>query len=680
MLDLDAQVVRSTVGTAERQYDDAVPATLPDGRYLSVAWMVRSVSGGQTRAMLLRSRAFSTATGRAADVLSIDAFSEYDQVRSELRASGLLSDNVRLLNLYEHYRAHPWGDERGSGEQLEPVTELEVVEIAHPDGSPWRKAYLDAARQVVLNDFLRDDGSVFLRAAPYHIDSAEQLPRELIRVAPSGEILGRFSSLGQWCHRWFEDLTRHDERTFLFTDSRQLVPVLAPIDDPSIHLIAILHSCHLPAPRLWNTPPQQQHRRCLEAIDHVDAFVTLTQRQREDIELVWGQRNNLAVVPSAVEMPAVPTPAPMRDPRRVVVIARLERVKRITHSLRVLERVVSKVPDAHLDIYGSGKLQGKLQALIEERGLSRHATLHGHDPAARETLWSASASLLTSEAEGCPLTISESLSRSCPVVSYDIPYGPREQITDGVDGFLVPDGDIKGAAERIVRLLSSAELVARLGKAGRDKAAEQGEDTYLANWAEVLNSVIERAPRRTRLTSTELTLSARTFRPARIGSIHLRLAGSLTFTGTAPAAGLARAVLTLVAVDEVTGARTPLALTTRDADFSIRFEARLDLRRICAELPADRDATLRLCFNWENSYWETVVTTDRSLHAPGLDSSAAPVVVLRHLPPRPPRHNGRRGPLSRVASLATRVVRRGRKVSDHAPTPHLPPSEETRKF
>ena len=95
--------------SAARPYDDTVPAPLPDGRYLSVAWMVRAVSGGQTRAMLLRSRAFSTATGRPADVLTIDAFSEYDQLRAELRESGLLSDNVRLLNLYEHYRAHAWG-------------------------------------------------------------------------------------------------------------------------------------------------------------------------------------------------------------------------------------------------------------------------------------------------------------------------------------------------------------------------------------------------------------------------------------------------------------------------------------------------------------------------------------------------------------------------------------------
>ena len=32
---------------------------MPQGRYLAVAWMVRAVSGGQTRAMLLRNAAFN---------------------------------------------------------------------------------------------------------------------------------------------------------------------------------------------------------------------------------------------------------------------------------------------------------------------------------------------------------------------------------------------------------------------------------------------------------------------------------------------------------------------------------------------------------------------------------------------------------------------------------------------
>jgi poly(glycerol-phosphate) alpha-glucosyltransferase len=596
--------------------------------------MVRAVSGGQTRAMLQRSCAISKATERPADVLTIDAFSEYDQLRRHLHDSGLLSGGMRLLNLYEHYRVQGWGAETGTGEQLEAPSGLDAVEISHPDGSPWRKAYLDATRQVVLNDFLRPDGTVFLRAAPYHIDSAEQLPRELIRVAPDGEVVGRFSSLGQWCRRWVAELTRQDDRTFLFTDSRQLLPVLAPIDDPSTHLIFVLHNCHVPAPRRWDTPLHQQYRRCLEALEHADAFVTLTQRQRDDIERRWGPRNNMAVVPNVVDLPDIPTPAPPREPHQVVLLARLEKQKRIAHALRVMQRVVREVPDARLDIYGTGKLQHKLQAEIEQRGLGGHATLRGHDPVARERLWSASAFLFTSESEGYPLSTLESMSRGCPVVSYDIPYGPREQITDGVEGFLVADGDIAAAAERVIRLLSSPQLVAQFGLAGRVRAGQHSKEAFLDNWADVLNAVVERAQRRTRLTSTNLSLSVTTLRTRPFGITRLRLRGDLRFTGTTRGPDPGEAVLSLVLVDETTGSRTLLPLTTRYGDCTFDFEATLDLDRISAELSEGRHATLRLCLRWENSYWETTVSSERPLRGRSLDRSAAGVIVVRSSSPQ----------------------------------------------
>ena len=74
---------------------------------------------------------------------------------------------------------------------------------------------------------------------------------------------------------------------------------------------------------------------------------------------------------------------------------------------------------------------------------------------------------MTSSFEGYPLSTLESMSRGCPVVSYDIKYGPREQISDGVEGFLVPAGDVELLAQRVIELLRSPELVRRMSAAAR---------------------------------------------------------------------------------------------------------------------------------------------------------------------------------------------------------------------
>ena len=50
--------------------------------------------------------------------------------------------------------------------------------------------------------------------------------------------------------------------------------------------------------------------------------------------------------------------------------------------------------------------------------------------------------------------------------AYDVPYGPREQISEGVDGFVVPAADIDGAAARVIELLQNPELVTRMEQPG----------------------------------------------------------------------------------------------------------------------------------------------------------------------------------------------------------------------
>ncbi|MCW2810507.1 MAG: hypothetical protein JWP61_965 [Friedmanniella sp.] len=616
-----------------------MPSAFPQGRYLSATGVARPNSGGQTRAMLMRSRLITAATGRPVDVLCFDPSRGYDQVRAAWRRSGLLTEDMQLLNIFEHYRTAGWGDDRGSSEGLAELHGLEAVDKPHPDGSPWSTSYLDpASGRVVVNDYRRADNSVYLRAAPYRTTSPEALPRELIRVSPDGEICGRYTSLTPWYHRWIRELTAEDEQTFLFMDSRYLVPIIAPLTDPAVHLIYVLHNCHLPAPRLWNTPPAPDYQRCLERIADVDAFVTLTQRQREDIELRWGPRTNLAVVPNPVELPTPPTPPRPRDPHRVILIARLERQKRIQDAIQAMRLVVAELPSARLDVYGSGKRQPQLQALIEQTGLSNSVILHGHDPTARDELWAASAFLLTSEFEGYPLATLESLSRGCPVVAYDIKYGPKEQIREGVDGYVVADGDRAAAAARVLRLLRSPALVQTMGEAGRVTAQQHGPDSFLQNWAQVLASVVERSPRRTRLDAVWADV---TVRPAgrwsltRPASPRLVVAGLIHGVSAGGLADPGDAVVTLDVVDDsrVEIASVPVRAVRRGPD--LRFTAAVHLDEVRQAMPESRRPALRLRLTWENSAWESLVRTNRALSdrmvAP---TQAGEVLRLRHPSPR----------------------------------------------
>jgi poly(glycerol-phosphate) alpha-glucosyltransferase len=255
-----------------------------------------------------------------------------------------------------------------------------------------------------------------------------------------------------------------------------------------------MHNVHLKPPRRWDSDVVPVYRRVLRRVGGMDAMVTLTGRQRDDIAARRGRTSNLFVVPNPVLMPDPPPRREPRDPNRVTVIARLERQKRLGQAIAAFEEVVEAVPGARLDVYGDGTERPVLEAEIARRSVGGAVTLHGFDPRAREALWTSSAFLMTSDYEGYPLSTLESMSRGCPVVSYDIEYGPREQITDGVDGFLVPRGDRSLLARRVIELLRSPELVRRMSAAARVRAESYGPAEFLASWASVLQATIDLKP------------------------------------------------------------------------------------------------------------------------------------------------------------------------------------------
>ena len=88
----------------------------------------------------------------------------------------------------------------------------------------------------------------------------------------------------------------------------------------------------------------------------------------------------------------------------------------------------------------------------------------------------------TTRREAMPLTLLETLAVGTPVVVYDIRYGPREIVRDGVDGFVVPARDIKAAARAVIRLLTEPELRDRMSQSAREVTARFSRQAHDQAW------------------------------------------------------------------------------------------------------------------------------------------------------------------------------------------------------
>ena len=192
-------------------------------------------------------------------------------------------------------------------------------------------------------------------------------------------------------------------------------------------------------------------------------------------------------VPNSVPAPAVPA----ADPASKVVVAagRLTRVKRYDVLVDAFAKVVAARPDWRLRIYGTGDAtgneRGALERQIAELGIGENVTLMGTANPMEPEWAKGSIAAVTSRLESFGMTIVEAMRCGLPVVSTDCPHGPREIIEDGVDGRLVPVGDVDAVAGALLELIYDDELRAAAARAART-ASERFDPVRIAALHETL--------------------------------------------------------------------------------------------------------------------------------------------------------------------------------------------------
>jgi len=207
----------------------------------------------------------------------------------------------------------------------------------------------------------------------------------------------------------------------------------------------------------------------------------LRELERHDRGSAPRVRERLEVVENGLELPAL-TPVPERG--RVLAVGRLIEDKGMDVAIAACAR--AGVP---LTIAGEGPERAALGALarrlgadVEFAGHVRPEALGGRYAAARVVV------LAARRGEGLPNVLLEGLAHGRPVVATPC-AGTRDLIEDGVNGVLVPPGDVEALAGALARLTSDAAAAQRLADAGRATAerfawdrVEPKLEAVLARW------------------------------------------------------------------------------------------------------------------------------------------------------------------------------------------------------
>lgn len=523
---------------------------------------------------LYRAGLFQSLAGVDAPIVTFDANGHYDGISTYLKEKGLLHRDSRILNLYDHYRESSFDDlEILRGPKKAPgVTpvDVETTTMLDSSGAVFSRSTCDNSGGVIYKrEYFRRDGSTFAVDETPVDESGNELGRLISLLRQDGQIVRQYSSGAKWYRDWLRELIA-GRPAVLLVDSGYASRFVAKLDEPHLVKAAVYHSNHVARagdPYRGRLTPGRRH--IAENPDEWDGIVFLTQQQKQDFIERFGDTNNLFTVNNPRRrLDSFPDPAG-RSRKRGVMLCRLEAVKNVQSAIGIIDRVRGSIPDIQLDIFGDGPQREELQRLIDNAGLGANVTLKGYSNSAAEEFETASFSLLTSKFEGQPLTVMESQAKGCPPIAFDIRYGPRDLIQDGVNGYLVDYGDVDAAAQRVIELSNDPKIVGRLGRNAWLNSRRFDDAAVLSAWRETIQTMWSRRSLRTRLAPVNLYIQRLEIHRSGTLTLHGRVrwnARAKLFTGARPG-------LTLQVMPRSTGA--PLAkpiFSAYENDSSVTFE------------------------------------------------------------------------------------------------------------
>lgn len=220
--------------------------------------------------------------------------------------------------------------------------------------------------------------------------------------------------------------------------------------------------------RMWHGQMDRQIKR-------LSKCVILTNEDKQN----WLGFNNIVVIPNPISH--FPTVHSDCSSKVVIAVGRYSHEKGFDLLIKCWQFVNQRHPDWHLNIFGAGEHAGYEQ---QAAGLGLSATVHCNGPEKDIYAKYAESSIfvITSRHEGFGLVIAEAMATGVPPVAFTFPCGPKDIITDGVDGLLVENGNISKLTDAICYLIEHDDERRAMGRRGIESAQRYREERIMQQW------------------------------------------------------------------------------------------------------------------------------------------------------------------------------------------------------
>ena len=226
-------------------------------------------------------------------------------------------------------------------------------------------------------------------------------------------------------------------------------------------------------------------KQLIRQLKKLDKFIVLT---NEDLQS-WTELDNTMCIhnPSTFEDM---TEHSSSENKQVIAVGRYTYQKGFDLLFRAWKKVAEKHPDWQLQIFGDGERK-EYQRQVDELNISNTCILHEATNKIIQKLTGSSIFVLSSRYEGMPMVLGEAMACGVPPVSFACPCGPKDIITDGLDGLLVKKENYEELADKICYLIEQDSIRKNMGQEAIKNIRRFYIENIIQQWDQLFKSLVQ---------------------------------------------------------------------------------------------------------------------------------------------------------------------------------------------
>lgn len=230
-------------------------------------------------------------------------------------------------------------------------------------------------------------------------------------------------------------------------------------------------------------------KRLKKAFRNINYLVVLGPGSKENYSKWLKENEKIKIVQIPNILEKLPNENSSLNNNNIVSVGRLHPEKGFEDLIQVFNKVQKEIPNLTLNIVGGGEELDNLKKLIQQLNLEEKIKMPGmvSKEQVEEYLKTADLYVMTSIAECFPMVLLEASSYGLPLISFDVPVGPRAIISNDENGYLIQNRNIDEMANKIVELLKDKQKLKQLGKTSKEMSQKYLSENVMPLWYEIFD-------------------------------------------------------------------------------------------------------------------------------------------------------------------------------------------------